>query len=379
MNKNDYYEKLNSIIKDTKKFKTIKFNIQEDKNKVCNSAPWIIQERKVIYYCNNYIKSLVSDTEYRKIYPTGSQPGKLYGMAKVHKPNCPLRPVLSAINTPEYGLAKWLERQLKPLLNDIHSTLSSKEFVEKVTSIKTEKTDFMATFDIKSLYTEVPVKEVINDILFTVYERKNKSIFQNSNITKTVLKNMLNLCSNAIFLFNNKVLQQTDGVAMGSPLAPLLANWFVCRQEEKILTNKNIKPKFYIRYVDDIFTIFESEMKCDNFFTKLNKIHPNLNYTIEKPKIGCLPFLDVSVQKIRTKLLTSVYRKTTNTNILINWNAKSPKNWKVGIIKCLLNRALSSCNNYNDYEKETKKLKEIFQLNGYPKYLVNKITEEFKN
>ena len=236
----------------------------------------------------------------------------------------------------------------------------------------------MTTFDIKSLYTQVPVKEVINDILFTVYERKNKSIFQNSNITKTVLKNMLNLCSNAIFLFNNKVLQQTDGVAMGSPLAPLLANWFVCRQEEKILTNKNIKPKFYIRYVDDIFTIFESEMKCDNFFIKLNKIHPNLNYTIEKPKIGCLPFLDVSVQKIRTKLLTSVYRKTTNTNILINWKAKSPKNWKVGLIKCLLNRALSICNNYDYYEKEIKKLKEIFQLNGYPKYLVNKIIKEFE-
>ena len=79
--------------------------------------------------------------------------------------------------------------KLKPLLNDIHSTLSSKEFVEKVTSIKTEKTDFMATFDIKSLYTQVPVKQVINDTLVTIYERKNKSIFQNSNITKTVLEN----------------------------------------------------------------------------------------------------------------------------------------------------------------------------------------------
>ena len=72
----------------------------------------------------------------------------------------------------------------------------------------------MASFDIKVLYTKF-VKQVINDILVTVYERKNKSIFQNSNITK----NMLNLCSNAIFLYNNKVLQQTDGVAMGSNTA----------------------------------------------------------------------------------------------------------------------------------------------------------------
>ena len=211
--------------------------------------------------------------EYKKIYPTGSQPSKLYGMTKVQKPNCLLRPVLSAINIPEYGMTKWIENQLRPLLKDKHSTLSSKEFIEKVTSIKPEKTNFMTSFDIKSLYTQVPVKEVINDILNTVYERdNNKSIFQNSSITKTVLKNMLNLCSNAVFLYNNKVLQQTDGVAMGSPLAPLLANWFVCRQEEEILKIQNITPKFYIRYVDDIFTIFDSEMKCDNFYTEMNNI-----------------------------------------------------------------------------------------------------------
>ena len=58
------------------------------------------------------------------MYPTGSQPEKNYGMAKDHKPNWPLSPVLSAINTPEDVLAaKWLERQLKPLLEDKHSTL----------------------------------------------------------------------------------------------------------------------------------------------------------------------------------------------------------------------------------------------------------------
>ena len=95
-------------------------------------------------------------------------------------------------------------------------------------------------------------------------------------------------------------------------------------------------------------------MKCDNFFTKLNNIHSDVYR-----KIGFLPFLDVKVLKIGTKL-TSAYRKTTNTSILINWKAKSPKNWKV---KCLLNRALSICNNYNDYKNETVKLKEIFQLN----------------
>ena len=43
------------------------------------------------------------------------------------------------------------------------------------------------------------------------------------------------------------------------------------------------------------------------------------------------------------------------------------------LFKYLLNKALSICNNYNDFIKETIKIKEIFQLNGFPQYLVNKI------
>ena len=52
--------------------------------------------------------NLLSEAEYHKIYPTGSQPGKLYGIAKDHKPDFSLRLLLSTINTPEYGLNKQL-------------------------------------------------------------------------------------------------------------------------------------------------------------------------------------------------------------------------------------------------------------------------------
>ena len=68
-------------------------------------------------------------------------------------------------------------------------------------------------------------------------------------------------------------------------------------------------------------------MKYDKFFTKINNIHHSLKYTIDKRNIGCLPFHDVKVQKIGTDLLTSVHRKTTNANMLINWKAKTPKSW----------------------------------------------------
>ena len=90
-------------------------------------------------------------------------------MAKNHKAGCPMRPVLSAINTPEYQLAKWLETQLKPLLNNEHAVVSSTAFVGELRQLRPSSTDLCVSFDIKSLFTNVPLKEVIDDITKTVF------------------------------------------------------------------------------------------------------------------------------------------------------------------------------------------------------------------
>ena len=47
---------------------------------------------------------------------------------------------------------------------------------------------------------------------------------------------------------------------MGSPLAPVLANIFMGFHESKWLNEYNLnKPKFYLRYVDDILAAFDNK------------------------------------------------------------------------------------------------------------------------
>ena len=83
------------------------------------------------------------------------------------------------------------------------------------------------------------------------------------------------------FSFNNQMYKQLDGVAMGSPLGPALANIFVGFHESRIFDN-TVKPGVYFRFVDDTFAIFGSELDCDHFKGKLNLLHPALKFTVEK-------------------------------------------------------------------------------------------------
>jgi len=48
--------------------------------------------------------------------------------------------------------------------------------------------------------------------------------------------------TNQLFQFNGQLYQQTDGVAMGSPLGPLMANVFMCHLEET-LTRDGLMPQ----------------------------------------------------------------------------------------------------------------------------------------
>ena len=104
----------------------------------------------------------------------------------------------------------------------------------------------------------MPLEETIDKVTYAVYEKNTSSIFSKSKMTRTLFKNLLRVCSQSIFIFNGDVYQQVDRLSMGSPLAPLLANWFVS-DLQTVLFHKNPEPKMYCRYVDDIFCVFRND------------------------------------------------------------------------------------------------------------------------
>ena len=82
------------------------------------------------------------------------------------------------------------------------------------------------------------------------------------------------------FSFNNRMFRQVDGVAMGSPLGPTLANIFMGHLESLYFQNGH-RPIAYYRYVDDCFVLFNNKTECDSMFAAFNLLHPSINFTLE--------------------------------------------------------------------------------------------------
>ena len=84
-------------------------------------------------------------------------------------------------------------------------------------------------------------------------------------------------------MFNDILYRQKDGVSMGSPLGPIMANVSLSFYELKWLEQcpSEFKPVFYRRCADDIFVLFESAKHLPKFHAHLNTCHPNMSFSIE--------------------------------------------------------------------------------------------------
>ena len=156
--------------------------------------PTITKENPITYYTKQYLKKVQG---WEDLIPNGSKPGKLYGMAKVHKPDIPLRPVVSMINTPEYKLAKFLDGLIKPHIPDRFLLHSTEHFLDSLKDVPYSKKDNMVSFDVVSLFTNVPLPETIEIIINYLYE-KNKNIMP---IERKVFRKLMFIATQGIFMF----------------------------------------------------------------------------------------------------------------------------------------------------------------------------------
>ena len=127
------------------------------------------------------------------------------------------------------------------------------QFSEEIQHLQIGENDFLVSYDVTALVTKVPLEEIIRTLAKKAFNGNWFNNTHNLNICEGDLIELLTIATkDHLFQLNGDLYEQIDGVAMGSPLGPLMANTFMCSIEEK-LAHENKLPNFYKRYADDTF------------------------------------------------------------------------------------------------------------------------------
>ena len=178
-----------TLLKDSSKFKNIPIAPNKDLNYIINSEKRVTDLLKKLKN-----KNVISEETYNKLRPVGSKPGTLYGSAKVHKPLInglpPFRPILSAIGTPTYKLAKFLV----PVLSDItQNEFTVKDSFTFVDQILTQNSDLhMASLYVDVLFSNIPLDESIDIRVKKLFETTETLV---KGTSKNDFGNLLNLAT----------------------------------------------------------------------------------------------------------------------------------------------------------------------------------------
>ena len=133
-----------------------------------------------------------------------------------------MRPIVSCIDTYNYKLAQYLGSLLSPHIPSNYATKDNFTFIEEIKQLNTYG-KFLISFDVNSLFTNIPLEENINIAIDTIFKN-----YPNVKFTRKELQKLLKITtSETHFVFNDAIYDQIDGISIDSPLASILANLFI--------------------------------------------------------------------------------------------------------------------------------------------------------
>ena len=266
-----------------------------------------------------------------------------------------------------YNAAQAIGEYLKPLISDNEFIINNtQDFAEIIRNEPPLSSDMeYVSYDVESLFTNVPLYDTIEYILEEIYDNKKLPKLCKRSIFKKLL---LKLTTENIFMFNDKFYKQKDGCTMGGPMSVIISNIFMTKLEKDVVAPR--KPALYKRYVDDIFTKRKKNAP-DELLLAMSTYHSKINFTVEKDPDK---FLDTSIIIDKGLCSTRVFRKPNK--VPMHWHSKSPVRYKRNAINGDLHRAKRISSNFRE---ETTIIKEKYQKAGFPLKFVCSVINNFCN
>lgn len=296
-----------------------------------------------------------------------------YLLPKIHKPNNPGRPIVSGIDSPTDKISHILDLILRPHVSKLPSHIKdTRDFICKLQEIGSlHDDDLMVTIDVSSLYTSIPHTDGIDAVRKTLSHLRNPPI-----PLQTILEMVEMTLTMNTFKFNNNFYHQIQGTAMGTKMAPSYANIFMGILEKEMLSNSELQPHIWLRFIDDIFAIYRAtEDKVKTHIEYLNDFHPTIKFTsnINREHID---FLDVTVYRNHDNTIgTRLFLKPTNTGQYLNASSYHPRHQIESIAYSQAVRMMLICSDRNDFNTSSRLLLKNLTLCGHNHHKVKSAIE----
>ena len=196
----------------------------------------------------------------------------------------------------------------------------------------------------------------------------HKDLQQRTSLTIHQMIGLLGFClNNTYFVFQGTYHEQIEGAAMESPISPIVPNLHIEEFEAKALGTAPHCPSLWKRFIDDTFVVIKAVHK-DEFLQLINFIDEGIQFTAENTKEdGSMPFLDTLViPQSDGSLMTTVYRKPTNTDQYLQWDSHHAISAKNSVINTLCQRANAVCSNQQHLHEEGEDLQKVLTRCKYP-------------
>ena len=330
----------------------------------------------------NYLRTIYNRGEitsevYSEVQPQSTKPARARGLPKIHKDFHslpPFRPIIDTTSTAYQPLAKYLTRLLNPITMNSYTLTDSFDAANHIQNVPEHlfrDSYHFVSFDVKSLFTNVPLKKTINIILDRVY---NKNLINTSLKKRTLKKLLLDCCTKTAFSINGQLLKQTDSVAMESLLGPTLASIIMTAFEDEIV-GKLIDSdviKFYVRHVDGTLIVAKSS-DFKTILETFKTFHPQIQFTLEEFPDNTTHFLDLQINSSDIM----IFRKPTHAGQYTHFSSFTPWSCKTAWIGALVNLAYKICNNHQLLQSELKTIKKFMSWNGFSRNLTKKLINVF--
>lgn len=328
---------------------------------------------------NLSLTNRINDQLYRKLIPVRPVIPRFYGAPKIHKPDIPLRPIVSTIGSATQKLERYLAGILRSItLSSQHTIRNTKEAVERLKSINILENTTMCSFDVVSLFTSIPLPRLIPALQSALENDDSWKELTSLDTTDIII--LTSLClNNAYFTFRHQTYKQKWGIPMGSALAPVLSEVFLQYIENNIFKQDFKDLQLYMRYVDDCLIIWNgTEDKLRSFLNTFNQQDPDIKFTIELENNHSLPFLDVLITKRETRFDLSVYRKPTHSDRYLRYDSYNHPIIKNSVVYSLVDRAFIVCSSDLELKAELDHIKDVLIGNGYPQQVIDKVISRRK-